>query len=101
MSMKQKGKNNKFPKEIETWRLGETIPEWLSDIAKVKFVDGSGNLTLDITETNTGGYEIKSSDGTRILVGCEDKEDYICIGLDKDNREIFSLNPIALGLLYG
>ena len=40
MTYKQRGRNDKYPAKIEVWRIGEKVPEWLSDRAKVKFIDG-------------------------------------------------------------
>ena len=60
--LKQRGRNNKYPDEIWTWRLGEIVPEWLSDIAKVSYLEGQdGNIQLEIVSSSTGGYELKES----------------------------------------
>ena len=59
MTYKQRGKNNKYPAKIEVWRIGEKVPEWLSDRAKVKFIDGEGNVTLDRRDRGDGSYEIR------------------------------------------
>ena len=93
----QSGYNSKYPLKIETWKLGETIPDWLSDKAKVNFVDGDGNLTLDIHETSSGGIEIINSGGTGTLVLLKSKRDYVCRGED---NIIFPLSEIQLNLLY-
>lgn len=96
---KQKGENKKYPNEIIAWIVGDKIPEWLSDKAKVKFVDGEGNITLETNETTTGGLEIKDSTGTSILVRLESKSDYVCI--DKENKgSIFTLTKKQINLLY-
>lgn len=98
MKFKQSGYNSKYPEIIETWRLGESIPDWLSDRAKVNFMDGDGNLTLDINETSSGGIEIINSGGTGTLVLLKSKKDYVCRG-EGDSR-IFSLTRTQLDLLY-
>ena len=94
--MKQRGYNSKYPSEIKTWRLGEKGPEWLSDVAKIKFIDGEGNVTIERRELNTGGYEIIGSDGVSILVKTSSASDYVCLG---DNH-IFTLSEIQLKILY-
>ena len=97
--LKQKGRNNKYPDEIWTWRLGEIVPEWLSDIAKVSYLEGQdGNIQLEIVSSSTGGYELKESSGLIVLVKARGREDFICMGTDK--RSIFSLSPLKLKLLY-
>ena len=94
----QSGSNPDFPRRIKIWKLGDPVPEWLSDKAKVIFLDGDGNITLDIIDTNSGGVSIKSSNGIDVLVNLNRKSDYVCSALDEDR--IFSLNPIQLKLLY-
>ena len=96
---KQKGENSKYPKEIKVWNVGDEIPEWLSDKAKVKFVDGEGNITLETNDTTTGGLEIWDSTGTSILVRLESKEDNVCIDLNEKGA-IFSLTKKQTNLLY-
>lgn len=94
---KQLGYNKKYPETVDTWKFGSTsVPEWLSDRAKVKFIDGEGNLTLDILETNTGGYEIKNTEGTGALLLVPGKDDFVCYG----DGKIFSLTPVQFKLLY-
>ncbi len=93
---KQRGRNNKYPETIETWRLGEKVPSWLSNVCAVKEVDGrNGDMKLDIRETDEG-YELIASGVNQILVKVSSKEDYICFG---DSR-VFSLTPKQIELLY-
>lgn len=94
--MKQRGYNDKYPETIEAWRLNEKIPEWLSDRAKITFIDGSGNVTLDKTDDPDGGYAIKDASGTRELVRTKSKDDYVCFG----NNKVFSLSRKQLEILY-
>lgn len=96
MKYTQRGRNDKYPRNIETWRYGEPVPEWMSDVCKVKFIDALGNITLDYRETNTGGLEFISSAGDRTIISVGTKEDYVCWG---DSR-LFTLRPIQLDLLY-
>lgn len=95
---KQRGYNSLFPNEIEVWKYGEEVPEWLSDRARIKFVDGYGNAILDLIDNTKGGYEIKDSSGTSVLARTTSREDYICF--EKSSGTIFSLTPIQLKLLY-
>ena len=92
----QRGLNSKYPNKIKTWRFGEKVPEWISDIAKVIFIDAEGNITLDHRETNTGGLEFLDSSGNRILFTIKSKEDYVCTG----DGKLFVLRPLQLELLY-
>ena len=94
--VRQKGNNPKYPKEIEYWKFGQSVPEWLSDNAKVKFIDGEGNITLDFKETNTG-LDLPDSSGKSILLRLTGKDDYICMG---DNI-IFSLTKKQFKILFG
>ena len=96
--MIQKGKNNKYPKTIEIWGLGDKVPGWLSDQAQVKFIDGEGNITLGMNILSTGGREIIRADGKGILVKLETGDSKVCWG--KENKQIFALKPKQLKLLY-
>lgn len=95
---KQSGRNDAYPDEIETWKFGENIPDWISDICKVKFIDAEGNMTLDTRDTNTGGVEIISSDGARVAIKLNNKSDIVCYC--SKTKKIFVLTPIQLSLLY-
>lgn len=101
----QRGENPKYPYKIKTWRLGEDVPEWISDNAKIQFLDGEGNITLSIIETNTGGFEIIKSDGSGVLVRLNNKRDYVCISDESITspltiKDIFPLTEHQLNLLY-
>lgn len=99
MILVQKGRNDNYPVKIETWMYGETVPEWLSDKAKVVAIDeGTGNPMLDMIETTTGGYELKNSDGISALVKTNDRYDYVCH--DPVTDKIFSLSKLQISLLY-
>ena len=97
MKMIQRGMNDRYPDEIETWKLGDKIPEWLSDKAQVIFIDGEGNLTLNIRDLNSGGKEIIGSDGKSILVKMETPKSLVCYS---PRRTIFSLRQEQIDLLY-
>jgi hypothetical protein len=97
MKMTQRGMNDIYPDEIETWKLGDKIPEWLSDKAQVIFIDGEGNLTLNIRDLNSGGKEIIGSDGKSILVKMETPKSLVCYS---PRRPIFSLRQEQIDLLY-
>ena len=97
MTYIQAGRNDKYPKTIETWRFGEQpIPEWFSDVCKVIFIDALGNKTLGYRETNTGGIEFIGTEGTKIILSLKNKKDYVCYG----DRRIFALSETQLNLLY-
>ena len=93
---RQYGRNDKYPKEIKVWRLSdETLPEWLSDIAKLKFGEG-GKLLLDYRDLYSGGYSILDSSGKYTLISVQDKNDYVCFG----NSKLFSITENQFKLLY-
>ena len=95
--MLQRGRNNKYPKKIETWKIGDDVPEWLSDRAKVELVDlGSGKKTIKTNEFTNGGIEVVAADGRNSLVKTTSKTDLICFG----DGKIFSLTEKQLNLLY-
>ena len=95
--MIQCGRNSKYPRKIETWRIGEAIPEWLSDVAKIQSVDlGSGKMYIKMCDYDTSGFEITAADGYSPLVRAKNKSDYICYGDEK----IFSLTEAQIKLLY-
>lgn len=116
MKYKQRGYNCLWPLEIETWRLGEKVPEWLSDIALVEFIDGEGNITLRMRNTSGGGYEILQAgvDKAVTLISMKKKEDYVCIPVKSDRLKDFppefeqysspfflrSISPQQLKLIY-
>lgn len=97
MKMIQKGKNEKYPREIYTWGLGEEVPSWLSDNAQVKFIDGDGNITLGMNKLTTGGREIIRADGKGILVRLVTGDSRVCY---TPGKPIFTLKPKQLELLY-
>jgi hypothetical protein len=94
----QSGKNDKYPQKIEIWKYGEQpIPEWITDICKVSFIDGNGNITLEYRETSTGGVEfISTAEGNKTAFTIKSKNDIVCWG---DSR-LFVLRPIQFELLY-
>lgn len=96
---KQYGYNSKYPDKIETWQWGEKVPEWISDKAKVTFIDGEGNITLESRDINTGGIEIMASSGTDVFIKLESKSDIVCKDTE-DSNNIIVLSPIQLNLLY-
>ena len=93
------GKNNKYPSEIEWWTYGMKVPEWLSDRAKIKGLDGNtGEAILEFRNGTKGGYEIVDSTGMGILVKTNGKQDIICF--NSESKELFSLRPIQFDILY-
>ena len=100
---KQRGKNDTFPSEITTWKYGDDVPEWLSDIAKVASIDNNTHrISLETRDTNTGGFEILDSSGQHVLVRLESKTDILCRDIDPRNKGItlFSMTPRQLDLIY-
>lgn len=85
----QKGYNCLWPYEIETWRWGEPIPEWLSDRAGIEWIDGDGNMTLKTRPLSTGGVEILKAEGSEVLVQLKDLKDLVYISPLKPQREKF------------
>ena len=96
MSYKQRGRNDKYPEVIETWKIGERVPVWLSDRAKVKFIDGNGDVTLDRRDRGDGSFEIIGASGVQILVTVSERSGVICFG----GGRIFSLRERQLEILY-
>jgi hypothetical protein len=93
-----KGKNSKYPQKIMYWKYGDPVPEWLSDQAKIKGINGdTGEAILEIRRGTTGGYEIVDSSGSGLLVKTTGQEDYICYS---EGYELFSLRPIQFEILY-
>lgn len=101
MTYRQKGQNSDFPNEIETWCWGETVPEWLSDIAKVAAIDSNtSKVQLEVIETNTGGFSLKDSSGQGTLITLLDKRDILCREAGKKGSRLFTLTALQLKLLY-
>lgn len=69
----QKGYNCLWPYEIEVWKWGEPVPEWLSDQAGITFIDGEGNITLKTRELSGGGVEILQAGSNEALVRLKNK----------------------------
>lgn len=97
---RQRGEDSTFPSHITTWTLGEDVPEWLSDIAKIAAIDSNtSKISLEIRETNTGGYELLDSSGQRTLIKFGSKTDVLCKGLDLKGQ-MFIMSPLQLNLVY-
>jgi len=96
MSYKQRGRNTKYPETIEIWKIGEKVPEWLSDRAKVKFIDGNGDITLDRRDRGDGSFEIIGASGIQTLVTVSERSGVVCFG----EGRVFSLRKRQLEILY-
>ncbi len=96
MSYKQRGRNDKYPEMIETWKIGEKVPVWLSDRAKVKFIDGNGDVTLDRRDRGDGSFEIIGASGVQTLVTVSERSGVVCFG----GGRVFSLRERQLEILY-
>lgn len=101
MRYKQRGQNSEYPNEIDTWKWGEDVPEWLSDISKIAAVDSvTSKVQLEILPTNTGGFSLRDSSGRDTLITVNSKKDYICREADIKESKLFVLSPLQLKLLY-
>ncbi len=100
---KQRGYNDTFPEEVTTWKYGDDVPEWLSDLAKVACIDSNTHrISLETRDTNTGGFEILESSGQRVLVRLESRTDILCKAMSGDGKQItlFSMTPRQFDLIY-
>lgn len=98
-----KGKNDKYPKKIEYWKYGLSVPEWLSDMAKIQGIDGdTGEAILDLKFRGSGGFDILESSGQSILVRVQNRDDYVCFGkLESGEDWLFPLRESQFEILYG
>ena len=95
--MIQRGRNDKYPEKIETWKKGQRVPEWLSDRAKIELVDlGNEDKILKMTNLSSGGYELYDASGKNVLTRVPEENGYVCFG----DSKIFSLSQRELELLY-
>lgn len=92
---KQIGRNNKYPEEISVWKLGESVPTWLSDISKVT-IDNTGKIEIQTKTLSSGGYDIISSDGRGVVIRVNNSDDFVCFGGGK----LVSLSKKQINLLY-
>ena len=92
---KQTGRNEKYPKEIITWKRGDKVPQWLSDVCNIIKVDEKGEPELDIRESGDG-YELITSGTNQVIVKVAHKDDFVCFG----DRKIFTLTKKQKELLY-
>ena len=115
---RQKGYNILWPWEIEVWKLGDPVPEWLGDRARVKWIDGEGNLTLDLDYTSSGGYNIKAAGiGQDDIVKVKSKSWFVYISSstlppscfqpcphtpspNPSHRPLYTISPELLEILY-
>ena len=94
----QLGHNPKFPEKAEVWRHGvDPVPEWLSDMARIKEIDSEGNPILDTRDCNTGEIEIIDSSGREVLIRLKGKDSVL---LYSDTHPLITLTSHQLELLY-
>lgn len=96
---KQRGRNKKYPDEIEVWIYSELeIPGWISDIAWVERLDPeNGTPILRKTKTSTGGVVLyRSGSGESLVTVGNIKTGRVCLG----DGKIFYLSQTQLDLLY-
>ena len=92
-----------FPGRVTTWKYGDDVPEWLSDIAKVASIDNNTHrISLETRETNTGGFEILDSSGQHVLARLDSKTDILCRDISSEVKGItlFSMTPRQFDLIY-
>lgn len=95
--IKQIGKNPGYPDMVkDMWKYGDPIPEWLSDRAKIQFIDGTGNMTLTTRDSGTGGLEILGTAG-EVLVCMKSRSDTLIFS---SSHGIQSVTPRQMTLLY-
>ena len=93
--MKQRGRNEKYPFEIKTWKLGEPVPQWISDVARVKEIKEDGSVVIDVRKHTNGGFEIIGPEN-QILIETKNDSDLVCFGSGK----FFVLTNKQLDLIY-
>ena len=93
----QRGENPDWPHIIYgQWKIGEKIPEWLSDRAHVTIVTGDGIKNIETRETSSGGIEIIDSGKIGILATLR-KKDWLII---YDGKSVKSIGPEQFNILY-
>lgn len=96
---KQTGKNVLYPKEIETWRLGEELPEWLLNICKVEYDKETDGFKPVIQPGVKGGYVLLESGNTAKVLVCATKDsDYIA--KDTKSYRLYVISERGLELMY-
>jgi hypothetical protein len=95
--VQQIGENKKYPQKALVWEYGMKVPEWLSDQAKVKFIDGEGNITLETQMSNIGSIGILDCSGKKTLVTLKDSGSVL---IYEKSYGIMSLTKRQLNLLY-
>lgn len=91
----QSGRNELYPREIEVWKKGDLLPEWISDNCKILSVTEKGELIPDIRPNSRGGFDILDINN-HAIVSTSSEDDYVCYGESK----IFSLSELQINLLY-
>lgn len=98
MLLKQSGENKNYPEICDAWKMGEPIPEWLSDSARVKEIKEDGTVVLSTSTTSSGGVMILGHQGpTDILVTLKSEESWI---IHSKTHKLISLTDLQLRLLY-
>lgn len=59
--LEQWGYNPDFPIIAETWELGDPVPAWLSDHAKVAGFNSDGSILLDTYTDREGNLHIRDT----------------------------------------
>ena len=95
----QSGLNEKYPKEILTWTIDERpIPDWISERCKITGILENGDPVLSTNNNSSGGFDFISAGSSSVFLSTKGRNDYICY--DPKTKQIFSLRPLQLTLLY-
>lgn len=95
--LKQWGKNKNFPDRVETWNIGEVVPEWLSDRANIVGFSKTGSLLLNMWQDDRGRYHIMDTAKPHIeLLIIPSKDHTVLYGSGK----LFVLGPKEIDFLY-
>ena len=98
LKLKQWGHNPNFPEIAETWKVGERVPEWLSDQAKVSGFDPTGGILLEThTDQSTGKIHIKDTYRPIDLIVLDSKDHIVIYG---KGYPLKALSPIQVDMIY-
>jgi hypothetical protein len=61
LKLKQWGYNPSYPIEAESWKFGEPVPGWLSDVARVLGFNSDGGIILETYKDASGKIHIKDT----------------------------------------
>ena len=95
--LKQWGYNPDYPIEVEGWKIGEKVPDWLSDVAKVSGFDGkTGDILLDMWTDKQGKFHIKDTYRPIDLLVIPNTDSMVVYG----DGKLIVLDPEEIDFLY-